>query len=267
MPSLSVLIPRHVTMIASQTHGHCFENRSSISSRHLQLEESKEEEEEEEQGEYEELQDKAWGTTQRQNQITPPASQPQLDRHLRHIFHRPKCHSIFRLVILLAWILFAVLSVVDAGSEDDIVKDLPFMDDIFPTHSTLPVLTSPPKSPSVPLKLPANAALPTSPKAPFIDSDHFTGDDHGSTYDPPYRIPGLTQEEYEETWNGKPDTIKIGILLPFTPNALFPYMTPLSRISLSVCAVQELFLALCYIEFSTIAMNELTHGGFSNVLQ
>ncbi|KAG0294102.1 hypothetical protein BGZ96_001789 [Linnemannia gamsii] len=110
------------------------------------------------------------------------------------------------------------------------------MNDVFPTHSTIPLPKTPPKSPSVPLKLSANPTLPTFKEA-LIDLDHITGDDHGSTYDPPYRIPGLTQEEYEETWDGEPDTIKIGVLLPFTPNVQFPYMTPLSRISLSVGGV------------------------------
>jgi hypothetical protein len=117
------------------------------------------------------------------------------------------------------------------------------MNDILPIHPTLPTLKAPLKSPSVPLQSLADATLSTFPKEPLIELDHLTGDEFGSTYDPPYRIPGLTQEEYEETWNGEPDTIKIGVLLPFTSNAQFPYMAPLSRISLSVSAVQEVILA------------------------
>ncbi|KAG0075959.1 hypothetical protein BGZ90_009314, partial [Linnemannia elongata] len=76
-----------------------------------------------------------------------------------------------------------------------------------------------------------------SPTNPIIDLDHVTGDDHDSPYDPPYQIPGLTHEEFDQTWYGAANTIKIGILLPFSPSVQFPYMTPLSRISLSVGGV------------------------------
>lgn len=53
-------------------------------------------------------------------------------------------------------------------------------------------------------------------------------------YDTPMRAPGLTDEEFQETWHGAPNTLKIGILMPFTPNPLKPYRTTMSRINLSV---------------------------------
>ncbi|KAF9142503.1 hypothetical protein BG015_000807, partial [Linnemannia schmuckeri] len=228
MPSLSAPIPRHEAMTASQPHGHCLANRSSASSRHhLQLVERKDEKEDREG--YREQEHTKNITQQRQHQTATSASQPQQDHRLK-----PWFHSVGRLLILLTWISFAVLSVVDAGSEDDIFEDLPLMDDIPPSHPTLPTTKSPPKPPSTAQPPPPlfNNTQPTSPKNPFIGLDHIT-DDHNSMYDPPYQIPGLTHEEFEDTWYGEPNTIKIGVLLPFSPNAQFPYMTPLSRISLS----------------------------------
>ncbi|KAF9137682.1 hypothetical protein BGX30_009999, partial [Mortierella sp. GBA39] len=230
MPSLSALTPPHEAMTASQQRDHCSENRSSPSSRHLiiQLDESKEEEE---QGDKELEQTSS--TTQQQQQPTTSVSQPQRDHRRCHRY--PWSHSVIRMVLLLAWLSFAVLSVVDAGSEDDIFEDLPLTDNTPPSHPTLQTIKPPPKPPSAPLQSPANVTQSMSPQNPFVDLDHVAGDD--SPYDPPYQIPGLTHDEFDQTWYGGVDTIKIGVLLPFTPNAQFPYMTPISRINLSVGGV------------------------------
>lgn len=226
-------------MTASQPHGHCFESRSSPSSKHhLQLDESKEEEEE--QGDEEQEQSRS--ITQQQQQSTTSVSQPQRDHRRSH--RHPRLHSVIRLVVLLAWISFAVFSVVDAGSEDDIFEELPLMDNISPSHPTLPTIKPPLNPPSAQLQSPANVTQPISPSDSFVDLDHVTNDDD-SPYDPPYQIPGLTHEEFDQTWYGGANTIKIGVLLPFSPNDQFPYMTPLSRISLSVCP-STLFLSCTY---------------------
>jgi hypothetical protein len=67
--------------------------------------------------------------------------------------------------------------------------------------------------------------------------DDFWGRDRGSQYDPPVKAPGLTDEEFNQTWLGQPNTLKIGVLLPFTPNPRYSYRATLSRISLSVCTL------------------------------
>lgn len=64
--------------------------------------------------------------------------------------------------------------------------------------------------------------------------DDFWGRDRGSQYDPPVKPAGLTDEEFNQTWLGEPNTLKIGVLLPFTPNINYSYRATLSRISLSV---------------------------------
>ncbi|KAG0328841.1 hypothetical protein BGZ99_004329 [Dissophora globulifera] len=58
-------------------------------------------------------------------------------------------------------------------------------------------------------------------------------------FDPPYHTPGLTDQELNETWWGLPNTLKIGILLPFTPIANFGYRSNISRISLSVLRMAQ----------------------------
>ncbi|KAF8943575.1 hypothetical protein BGZ47_005290 [Haplosporangium gracile] len=233
MPSLSAPMPRHEAMTVSQSHGHCFEDRSPASSRHhLQLDEGKDEKED--RGGYGEQEHTRSITQQWQHQTATSASQSQQAHR-----HQSWLYSVGRLVILLTWISFAVLSVVDAGNEDGIFENLPLMDDTSSSHPTLPTIKTPPKpSPTTqPPPLLLNNTQPTSSKNLFIDPDHITNDDHDSMYDPPYQIPGLTHEEFEDTWYGEPNTIKIGVLLPFSPNAQFPYMMPLSRISLSVGGV------------------------------
>ncbi|KAF9438605.1 hypothetical protein BGZ76_006504 [Entomortierella beljakovae] len=60
-----------------------------------------------------------------------------------------------------------------------------------------------------------------------------------NTYDPPYHAPGLTDEEFSDTWHGVPNTLKIGVLLPFTPGNDTSYKKVLSRISLSVLRMAE----------------------------
>ncbi|KAG0204686.1 hypothetical protein BGX28_003435 [Mortierella sp. GBA30] len=60
----------------------------------------------------------------------------------------------------------------------------------------------------------------------------ITGE-YGSSYDPPVRAPGLTDQEFNETFQGVPDTLKIGVLLPFTPDSQYPYLSKIARISLS----------------------------------
>lgn len=152
-------------------------------------------EEEEEQGDKE--QEQTGSTTQQQQQPTTSVSQPQRDRRRSH--RHPWFHPVIQLVLLLAWISFAVLSVVDAGSEDDIFEDLPLIDNIYPSHPTLPTIKPSPKAPSAPPQSPANITQPMSPSNSFVDLDHVTGDDHDSPYDPPYQIPGLTHEEFDET--------------------------------------------------------------------
>ncbi|KAF9135679.1 hypothetical protein BGW39_001078 [Mortierella sp. 14UC] len=191
MQSLSAPLPRDEAMTASQPHGHCFETRS-LPSRHHHHDH--------------------YYYHQEQNQGYRRGSSNS----------QPRSRAIGRLVILLAWITLALLSVVDAGSKDDIFEDMPLMESISPTNSTLN-------------KLLVNDSHPIHPHGkPFIDLDHLNYDEYDAMYDPPYRIPGLTQDEFEETWYGEDNTIKIGVLLPFSPNAQFSYMTPLSRISLSV---------------------------------
>jgi len=63
------------------------------------------------------------------------------------------------------------------------------------------------------------------------DESYWSG---GGQYDPPVKAPGLTDEEFNETWRGMPNTLKIGILMPYTPNENSAYRTTISRISLSV---------------------------------
>ncbi|KAF9927496.1 hypothetical protein FBU30_003213 [Linnemannia zychae] len=145
-------------------------------------------------------------------------------------------YSIGWLILLLVWVSFACLPIANAGSDDDIFQDMPLMDNISPTNFTTPTgPTTPFNSPPICKHLsPNNACIPTVDERPPLGLDHLVSDEEGYVYDPPYRIPGLTQKEFEETWFGVPNTIRIGVLLPFTINPRSGYMTPLSRISLSV---------------------------------
>ncbi|KAF9115372.1 hypothetical protein BGX27_007991 [Mortierella sp. AM989] len=82
------------------------------------------------------------------------------------------------------------------------------------SFSPLPITTEPPSMPG-----------------PYPDDRNR---DLDSMYDPPYHAPGLTDEEFHETWHGAPNTLKIGVLLPFTPENDTSYKKNLSRISLSI---------------------------------
>ncbi|KAF9905190.1 putative pyridoxal kinase [Linnemannia zychae] len=170
---------------------------------------------------------KKWSKQEQDHVTTITATfipQPQRNRnyHCTRSSRQPWSRATGRLIIILAWITIGLVSVVDAGNKDDIFEDMPLMDNISPTNSTLN-------------KLPVNDSHPNHFRGnPFVDLDHLNSGDYDTTYDPPYRIPGLTQNEFEETWYGEENTIKIGVLLPFSPSAQFSYMSPLSRISLSV---------------------------------
>ncbi|KAG0378076.1 hypothetical protein BGX24_004803 [Mortierella sp. AD032] len=233
MPSLSAPLPRDEAMTASQPYGHCFENRSLQSRHHhhqyhhyhcnqqeQELERGGEEEEEDVQGNQSEQEQSTRTSTKKgrdHDMTTTFMSQPQQNQchRLSSNGQRWLC-TMGRLVIFLAWISFALLFVVDAGRDDGIFEDMPLLD-ISPINSTA-----------------SNTTPPSQQHHPFVGFHHLNHDEYDAMYDPPYRIPGLTQDEFEETWYGEHDTIKIGVLLPFSPNPQYPYMTPLSRISLSV---------------------------------
>ncbi|KAF9283651.1 hypothetical protein BGZ68_005235, partial [Mortierella alpina] len=53
-------------------------------------------------------------------------------------------------------------------------------------------------------------------------------------YDPPVRLPGMTDKEFNETYHGIPNTLKIGILLPFTSDPRYAYRDHVARVSFSV---------------------------------
>ncbi|KAF9951611.1 hypothetical protein BGZ70_000907, partial [Mortierella alpina] len=53
-------------------------------------------------------------------------------------------------------------------------------------------------------------------------------------YDPPVRLPGMTDEEFNETYHGVPNTLKIGVLLPFTSDPRYAYRDHVARVSFSV---------------------------------
>ncbi|CAO3564805.1 unnamed protein product [Mortierella alpina] len=55
-----------------------------------------------------------------------------------------------------------------------------------------------------------------------------------SDYDPPVRLPGMTDQEFNETYHGVPNTLKIGVLLPFTPDPRYAYRDHVARVSFSV---------------------------------
>ncbi|KAG0277724.1 hypothetical protein BGZ95_005475, partial [Linnemannia exigua] len=239
MPPLSAPLPRDEAMTASQPHGHCFENRSLPSRHHhhqyhhfhcnQQEQESERagekgewegDEEEDVQGEQPEQEQSTRTNTKKElNHVTTTTFMSQSQRNQGYrlsIKSQPWLYTIGRLAILLTWISFALLFIVDAGSDNDIFEDIPLLE-ISPGNSTVGNTTSPSLHPN-----------------PFVDFDHLNHDEYDTKFDLPYRIPGLTQNEFEDTWFGEEDTIKIGVLLPFTPNPQFPYTTPLSRISLSV---------------------------------
>jgi hypothetical protein len=48
----------------------------------------------------------------------------------------------------------------------------------------------------------------------------------------------MTDEEFKETWHGIPNTIKIGVLLPFSPENDTSYRRTYARVSLSVCVIR-----------------------------
>lgn len=62
-------------------------------------------------------------------------------------------------------------------------------------------------------------------------------------YDPPVRLPGMTDKEFNETYHGIPNTLKIGILLPFTSDPRYAYRDHVARVSFSVSEC-ELYFAL-----------------------
>ncbi|KAF9083653.1 hypothetical protein BGX23_011243, partial [Mortierella sp. AD031] len=106
--------------------------------------------------------------------------------------------------------------------------------DTSPSNVTFPTLQPNPHHPSE-----ASTATPKPPtstgRPPLIDLNHINFDpDNGIEYDPPYRIPGLTEEEFDHTWYGEQNTIRIGVLLPFSPNPQSPYLSSITRINLSV---------------------------------
>ncbi|KAI8603788.1 periplasmic binding protein-like I [Dissophora ornata] len=86
------------------------------------------------------------------------------------------------------------------------------------------------------------AFLPDTPQFPAEPPPDSMGPGWRYVYDPPYHAPGLTDEEFNETWWGLPNTLKIGVLLPFTVVTGPSNSRNFSRISLSVLrmAVQDM---------------------------
>ncbi|KAK3819952.1 MAG: 7 transmembrane sweet-taste receptor of 3 GCPR-domain-containing protein [Benniella sp.] len=101
-----------------------------------------------------------------------------------------------------------------------------FYTDTKGSPTTSPLVPGPPSTPNIPLTPPSKAA-PT----PGGDEGISSG---GEKYDPPFHAPGLTDEELDETWYETPNTIKIGVLLPFSPANDTSYRRTYARVSLSV---------------------------------
>ncbi|KAF9181892.1 hypothetical protein BGZ51_005125 [Haplosporangium sp. Z 767] len=66
-----------------------------------------------------------------------------------------------------------------------------------------------------------------------IDPFHSPTDDYGDYNASAYRPPGMTEEEFQETLYGAPNTLKIGVLLPFTYDERYIYRKYVTRLSLS----------------------------------
>ncbi|KAF9986010.1 hypothetical protein BGZ75_002308 [Mortierella antarctica] len=71
-----------------------------------------------------------------------------------------------------------------------------------------------------------------SAEAPALSSNCLTI--QHADYDPPVHLPGMTDKEFNETYHGIPNTLKIGVLLPFTSDSRYTYRDHVARVSFSV---------------------------------